>query len=93
MAAELSASRWLRLRAQVAGSAQGAAHAVPAGSCGHGKTAASSRRLMLRPLWPDESPLGSPAGQCCLFPKAGLGSREILEHRWQHQHWGSAEPS
>lgn len=38
---------------------------------------------MLRLPRPDESAWVSPAGQGCLFPKAGLGSTQILEQRWQ----------
>lgn len=57
MAAELSASRWLRLRAGWLAVPRVTASAVPAGRCGHGKDSGQQQGvLMLRPLWPDESP-------------------------------------
>lgn len=37
---------------------------------------------MPRLLPPDESAWVSPAGEVCLFPKAGLGSIKILEQCW-----------
>ena len=57
MAAELSTSRWLRLRAGWLAVPGVTASAVPAGRCGHGKDSGQQQGvLMLRPPWPDESP-------------------------------------
>ena len=79
MAAELSTSRWLRLRAGWL-----AVPRVTASAVVMAKTAASSRACWCSgPHGQMSHPLGLPAGQCRLFPKAGLGSREILDHRWQ----------
>lgn len=51
----------------------------------HGYGRGSGRqegKLMLRLPLPDESAWVSPAGEGCLFPKAGLGSLKILEQCW-----------